>query len=743
MIKLVNVSKIYNNSGVLTTGLHNISLELSRGEIVAITGESGSGKSTLLNVLTKMDLFDEGEYYYKGNETSYFDVNDMDNFRKNKVGFIFQNYNIIDSYSVLENVMLPFKIKGMDKATAKARAMELIEKVGLKHRWKNKGVQLSGGEKQRCVIARALASDCEILACDEPTGNLDSKTSEEIISLIKEVAKDKLVLIVTHNFEQVKDIVTRKIKVHNGEIVEDTIYKSMPADEDIPLDLDYVPLKKKIKVNIAKNNLVNTPKRTFLSVLVFLFVAIFALSLYQAIYYMRDNEFYLNNFLYKGDNKLIVYNINNDRTVNLDDIKSVTSEYGVNNFYEQSTYSVYFNDIGYSLMVCYEKNPMSLKLDGGRLPESENECVLMIPKDYYIEGEDYLNQNFSINMYSYNYELVNVTDFTVVGYTYRSDITCCMITGNDKFEEIVKICSIFNGSDSLYFNYDESTLDWDKENKSENIDNSEFVTDYLDIVIETNPDDIYQTYLNVIIDPTLEKSYLLLESYYSMYNEETFFVSDIVYSGYTFTVSDTALDIQYEDNVSNTIYIGRDFINQIEKNPYEISIYTENKSSTISIFENMGYVCADVKTFSNESSLVHFITNLWSYVMMVISSVVIVIIYFISYVILAKIYTSKKKDYTILRTLGISKRDMKDIVLYEVMAQTIFVSVLTYLVLFITSRFYIGGVFVIFSKISIFSTILYFVIMLIFGHFIARRFNSKLFKFSVNATLKGGEAKND
>jgi len=218
MIELKNVSKYYNNNGVISNGLHNVSLTLKKGEIVAITGESGSGKSTLLNVITKMDTFDEGEIYFKGNETSYFNIDDMDQFRKNKIGFIFQNYNIIDSYTVLKNVMLPLTINGVPIKEAKIKAKELIEKVGLTHRIKHRGSKLSGGEKQRCVIARALAYDSEILACDEPTGNLDSATGREIIKLIKEVAENKLVLIVTHNFDQVKDIVTTSISLNIREI---------------------------------------------------------------------------------------------------------------------------------------------------------------------------------------------------------------------------------------------------------------------------------------------------------------------------------------------------------------------------------------------------------------------------------------------------------------------------------------------------------------------------------------------
>ena len=246
MIELKNVSKFYSNNGITNIGLHNINLTLHRNEIVAITGESGSGKSTLLNVISKIDGFDEGEIYYCGNETSYFSISDMDDFRKNKVGFIFQNYNIIDSYTVLDNVMIPLLLKGLSKQDARAEAMLLIKKVGLDGREKHQGSKLSGGEKQRCVIARALAGDCDILACDEPTGNLGSETAIQIIELLKEVAKDKLVLIVTHNYAEVEHMCTRLLKMADGKIVEDIVFKEPTPDPDVPLDLDYKPLSKKV-----------------------------------------------------------------------------------------------------------------------------------------------------------------------------------------------------------------------------------------------------------------------------------------------------------------------------------------------------------------------------------------------------------------------------------------------------------------------------------------------------------------
>ena len=283
MIELKNISKYYNNNGVVTLGLRNINLNFDKNEIVAIVGESGSGKSTLLNVICGVDSYEEGEILFNGYETSYFNREDMDTFRKQNVSFIYQNYNIIDSYTVLENVMFPLLINGYNRKEAKERALELIKKVGLEHRIKNRGTKLSGGEKQRCVIARALATDAPILACDEPTGNLDSKTGKEIIELIKEVAKDKLVLIVTHNYEQVENIVTRTIRMADGEVVSDSNVNNNVTTELKDGDVfaeDNKKIKYKTIAQIGLNNLKSTPKKNIFVFLVLLVLSIIGLVLF-------------------------------------------------------------------------------------------------------------------------------------------------------------------------------------------------------------------------------------------------------------------------------------------------------------------------------------------------------------------------------------------------------------------------------------------------------------------------------
>lgn len=221
MIKLENVSKFYKSAETVSVGMQRINLEFSLGEFVAVTGESGSGKSTLLNVISGLDGYEEGELYINGEETSHFTIAEWERYRGSNIGFVFQNYNIIDSFTVYQNVLLALEVQGYPKKDRKKRALELIEKVGLLSHKNHKASKLSGGQKQRAVIARALAKDCPIIVADEPTGNLDSVSGAQVLKLLHDISQQKLVIVVTHDFEQVEEYATRKIKMHDGEVVED------------------------------------------------------------------------------------------------------------------------------------------------------------------------------------------------------------------------------------------------------------------------------------------------------------------------------------------------------------------------------------------------------------------------------------------------------------------------------------------------------------------------------------------
>ena len=217
ILEIKNLDLFFRGEEQDYQALYSVNLSFDKGEFVAITGKSGSGKSTLLNILSGMDSYEEGELYIENNPTSHFIESDWEEYRQQYISFIFQNYNIIDSFTVLENVELSL-MHIVDKKERRKKALELIDKVGLSSHINHKGSKLSGGQKQRTVIARALAKDSPIILADEPTGNLDSATSKEIINLLHEISKDKLLIIVTHNFEEVENVATRHIRVHDGGI---------------------------------------------------------------------------------------------------------------------------------------------------------------------------------------------------------------------------------------------------------------------------------------------------------------------------------------------------------------------------------------------------------------------------------------------------------------------------------------------------------------------------------------------
>ena len=229
MIKLKDVSKYYYNKGLITSGITKINAEFNIGEFIVITGESGSGKSTLLNVISGLDTYEDGEMYIDGKETSHYGDEDFEEYRKEYISNIFQNFNLVGSYTVYQNIELVMLINGYTKKEARPKILKLINEVELT-KYKNTRVsKLSGGQKQRVAIARALAKNTPIIIADEPTGNLDKRAAESVLKTLALTAKDKLVIVVTHNYEQVEKYATRKITMFDGKILEDKIITK--ADE--------------------------------------------------------------------------------------------------------------------------------------------------------------------------------------------------------------------------------------------------------------------------------------------------------------------------------------------------------------------------------------------------------------------------------------------------------------------------------------------------------------------------------
>lgn len=222
MLQLKKIKKSYTTGEFTQVALDGVDINFRESEFVAILGQSGSGKTTLLNIIGGLDQYDTGDLIINGKSTKQFKDGEWDAYRNNSVGFVFQSYNLISHLSILDNVEMGMTLSGVNNAQKKAQAVKVLEQVGLKEHLHKKPNQLSGGQMQRVAIARALANDPDIILADEPTGALDSTTSEQIMDLIRDIATDKLVIMVTHNPELAADYADRIVNFKDGHIEHDS-----------------------------------------------------------------------------------------------------------------------------------------------------------------------------------------------------------------------------------------------------------------------------------------------------------------------------------------------------------------------------------------------------------------------------------------------------------------------------------------------------------------------------------------
>ena len=272
MLKLTNIVKSYLAGSTKVEALKGISIEFRKNEFVSVLGQSGCGKTTLLNIIGGLDQYDSGDMSINNRSTKNFKDKDWDSYRNHSIGFVFQSYNLIPHQTVLSNVELALTLSGVSKSERRRRAEEALAKVGLSDQLNKRPNQMSGGQMQRVAIARALVNDPEILLADEPTGALDSETSVQIMEILKEISKDKLIIMVTHNPELAEKYSTRIVKLLDGEIIND----SDPYDSEYILE---APEKKKAlnkkggkmsmsfltALSLSLNNLMTKKARTFMT----------------------------------------------------------------------------------------------------------------------------------------------------------------------------------------------------------------------------------------------------------------------------------------------------------------------------------------------------------------------------------------------------------------------------------------------------------------------------------------------
>ena len=469
-IELQNISKSYYSETAVTQALRKVNLSFRIGEFVAITGESGSGKSTLLNIIGGMDSFDEGEMYINGEPTFQYDDLDWEDYRRTKIGYVFQDYSLIGHYSVLDNVMSALVIMGAEQETAKEMARKYLKQVGLEKYENHRATELSSGQKQRLSIARALAKNTDIIVADEPTGNLDSETGNQIVSLLKELSVDHLVIMVTHNYEQAEPYVTRKVRIHDGQVISDILVNEQNPEE-LSKERETLPLqemnrrwKNRVAALFARRNRKTQPGRAFLFTF-FLFIISAASFLFIGELLTQKDDYHTrayskSTFAREDDTRISVKrsdgapitdedirtfsSIRNVKQVDSCDLANDVNYYITENKDYEYHYALTSSSDGISEKVFFLDNSRFMKsadcisqddLASGRLPEKRNEIVL-----YITEAWEQLMLDSTITCYFAAPNLWGegqyyFTDLTVVGIlkeetdqVYFSKDLCLMLT---------------------------------------------------------------------------------------------------------------------------------------------------------------------------------------------------------------------------------------------------------------------------------------------------------------------------
>lgn len=443
-LELKNVGKIYTSKDNVCVGIRGVNLSFDKGEFVVITGSSGSGKTTLLNSISGIDSYEEGELFIEEKPTSCFDDRNWEDYINRYISFVFQEYNIIDSFTVLDNVEAALT-NITDKKERRQKAKEIIEKVGMTSHMKQRGSHLSGGQKQRTVIARALAKNSPIILADEPTGNLDSESSAAIVSLLNEISKDKLVIVVTHNYEEFEDYATRVIKIDDGTVVSDEkIRKDVNLDvsksdentadndeknntlkrQDNKSFVEGIRLGLKILVSKPLTSMYYFFLLLIVSTCLYLFCGIMG---HEAILFKADDGKLFN----EQDGRLIVSKRDNSAFSD-EEVEKLAKEYGadsfihcdrINELHSKRDWFEYINSIDFhdefdpeeDIPFCIEKDKDYGRADIGRYPSDDGECFLYLP---YSASEVYGKESIRIK----EINQLNV-QFKVVGIKYFSNNT--------------------------------------------------------------------------------------------------------------------------------------------------------------------------------------------------------------------------------------------------------------------------------------------------------------------------------
>ncbi len=720
MIKLDKVSKVYTNENNIVIALNEVSLSFEKGEIVAITGESGSGKTTLVNVISGIDFYQDGEMYFNGNETSHFSTDDWGNYAQENIGFIFQNPYLIEHYTVYENIALASSLKNYVVDGFDEKIKGIIKDVGLDGFENQIVAKLSGGQRQRVVIARELCKGANIIVADEPTGNLDSETSKKIIELIAKISKDKLVLIITHNFEEVKDIINRKIELEDGKVVDNIkirpLAKTTTNNSNFLIEKSYFPLnliRKNITRFIGKKTLTMALYTFFL--ITFCFLIMFGVMFNRAINFAESES-----FMYTESDRIIVRKSGNEsveKAFSISELDKLNSNDRIKNIITNDL----FLDTSINLQIStdsdyetYSMSPLPIKnlddksIDYGRIPKNDSEVVIVLTRMYNMYKDKVLNYEFvfrDVERKEHNLKIVGIV-------LSESDTNNYLYLTNDFFEK----------NRELYWNKNAYEIN----NSIIGINSS----------YKLNAPIIYK------IENTLNLGEVMVENCINLdidcigIETKKFEISVIG----SFFEKIKTLDIysstsNTNENYKNStiVYLNEKDYNDIFKSDiYQISIFLDNKSDLDTIKKELNeyrYIIP-YETIVNQNYYGLFIT-VFFIIMFLIATVLCVIIY----VFLNLIYKNRVQEYGLLKFMGLTKKSMFKVIFIEEIFVLVISSLIVCLIMF--GLTFVEGLGVVLNMDNIWTYIISFLNLLVVLSVFNYRFTKKIYKNPLVASLKG------
>lgn len=687
-------------------GFSRVDLDLDIGEFVVITGESGSGKSTLLNVISGLDTYEEGEMIVCGEDTTAYGTEEYETYRKTYIGNIFQEFNLINSYTVYENIELVMLLSGKRRSECRSRVNRLIELVGLEEYRNTKASKLSGGQKQRVAIARAIAKDAPIIVADEPTGNLDSASAESVMETLSKVAEDKLVVVVTHNYEQAEPYATRKLTMHDGRIVEDKktdragtegqayidqLYKSLeqyrdhieqePADS-IRDAYSAGEMKKSSELRLGLRNTFNLPAKFILLFMVYFFVSAAVLGQYTTeINHMHETDLLGSNpyFVNTSPDRLIVKKADESSFTekDFDVIKSVPNIRSIskNDIAIDRLVSVDLEDFSVEGTVVSAEQLNEEEITFGNKPRNDYEIVIRASaaSDEFLglanRGEEYIGRSVSIGdakqAVSYNFS----HDIKVAGIIVDVD------TGDDGSDSLYGYSTIYV-SEAISNELEISVMAAASESEF-SYGGTRVINDYGQYIFSSPNVPDGKVYLPETQEFYYEeeeasgKEFSLKVRNRFFESEEKFTVEEIVTKGNCRKLLGLPKD-EY-DSFYNCVFISsNDFRKLYDKGYYQISVFLINEQesgTTKQALDEKGFKALVVKdSLSDPDGDIGSMIDLMTYARLALE---FIILFFVAYSVIRLIMRSRNPYYSTLRMLGASKGNTGNILRIELILMMI------------------------------------------------------------------------